>query len=212
MNVYYLVARNTLDEVVWEKLKKKLEVVGEAVDGEGGVLSASAVEAETSPTEVKPNSFLSEIMDSLTGNLGPRKRRRDKEETQEEPKEVPRKRVRKREQPKAQNPEEFDEPGVADYQPPQPKDPSGDFVGSGYSSRRSVTRESPSSATRNEEQWEGGGEEGTDGQYYEENNNNYDEGWEEPYQERATTVPALPQGGDGKSKLDRFSFPKPKKK
>ena len=180
MNVYYLVARNTLDEIVWEKLKKKLEVVGEAVDGQGGVLSAEKVEAETSPTEVEKGSLMSEIMQSIS-DITNRKRRRDFN-VQEEP-EAPKKRGRKALVLKSTEPvppDEWDDAGSR-YQPQD----------SSYSSRGSVEENAVDYDEEN-----GGGD------YYE----------EPVYQhERATTVKALPQGGDGKSKLDRFSFPKKKK-
>ena len=168
-----------MDEVVWEKLKKKLEIVGQAVDGEGGVLSASAVEAETSPTEVQKDSLLSEIMQSI-GDMTNRKRKRDFKEDPGE--ETPKKRGprQKREVPKVAS----DDPSVSVtlYQP-KPK-PNTNFIGQGPSSRRSVTSHSAFVEDEREEEVI----------------------ILEP--ETLPSVPALPPGGDGRSKLDCFTFPK----
>ncbi len=65
VSIYYLVARNTIDEIVWEKLKKKLEVVGEAVDGKVEKMKTNEIEAEAPPPEVMEDTFLSEIMESV---------------------------------------------------------------------------------------------------------------------------------------------------
>lgn len=65
MSIYYLVARNTIDEIVWEKLKRKLEIVGEAVDGKVENMKTTKIEAEGPPPEVMEDTFLAEIMESV---------------------------------------------------------------------------------------------------------------------------------------------------
>jgi hypothetical protein len=33
VNIYYLIAKNTIDQIIWKKISEKLETIGETLDG-----------------------------------------------------------------------------------------------------------------------------------------------------------------------------------
>uniref|UniRef100_A0A175YQM2 Helicase C-terminal domain-containing protein n=1 Tax=Daucus carota subsp. sativus TaxID=79200 RepID=A0A175YQM2_DAUCS len=55
VNVYYLLANDTVDDIIWDVLQSKLENLGQMLDGNENSLEVSASELKSSPSKQGPN-------------------------------------------------------------------------------------------------------------------------------------------------------------
>ncbi|KAJ0033914.1 hypothetical protein Pint_24162 [Pistacia integerrima] len=59
VNIYYLLANDTVDDIIWDVVQSKLENLGQMLDGHENVLEVSASQLKSSPTKQKTlDSFL----------------------------------------------------------------------------------------------------------------------------------------------------------
>eukprot|EP01102_Stenamoeba_stenopodia_P020096 TRINITY_DN7727_c0_g1_i4.p1 TRINITY_DN7727_c0_g1~~TRINITY_DN7727_c0_g1_i4.p1 ORF type:complete len:674 (+),score=170.01 TRINITY_DN7727_c0_g1_i4:489-2510(+) len=77
VNIHYLLGRNTLDELLWEMIQHKLEVVGQTLNGEEEALDvASAVEMQEEERLETFDPFIDEVLENVA-NYDQRKQERN---------------------------------------------------------------------------------------------------------------------------------------
>lgn len=76
VNIYYLLANETVDDIIWDVVQGKLENLGQVLDGEEKTLAVSQSETRPSPSKQKTlDSYLKRCSTSTETQPSPKNRR-----------------------------------------------------------------------------------------------------------------------------------------